>query len=120
MSCSICNGTGKIPFVKDGKVIPHTFLFCECHEDEPEHSQPLVPNMFDFPISYSFYRSLCQQHGWQDPGPEQAPTPGMPPPPIFRPRPVDKEIDQLKAQNLYLQSKLNEHIDKSKKSEGKY
>ena len=34
--------------------------------------------------------------------------------PIFRPRPVDKEIDQLKAGYIHLQKKLNEHLDKSK------
>ncbi len=31
------------------------------------------------------------------------------PEPIFRPRPVDKEIDQLKAEFLHLQKKLAEH-----------
>ena len=35
--------------------------------------------------------------------------------PVFKPRPVDKEIDQLKAGFLYLQNKFNEHLDKSKK-----
>jgi len=37
--------------------------------------------------------------------------------PIFRPRPVDKEIDQLKSSILYLQGKMNEHIDASKKAQ---
>ena len=36
--------------------------------------------------------------------------------PVFRPRPVDKEIDQLKAVYIHLQNKLNEHLDKSKKN----
>ena len=36
--------------------------------------------------------------------------------PIFKPRPVDKEIDRLKAQVIYLQNKLNTHIDKKRKS----
>lgn len=39
--------------------------------------------------------------------------------PIFRPRPIDKELDQLKAGFIHLQGKLNEHIDISKKK-GKY
>ena len=34
--------------------------------------------------------------------------------PVFKPRPVDKEIDQLKAGYIHLQSKLNEHLDKKK------
>lgn len=32
--------------------------------------------------------------------------------PVFRPRPVDKEIDQLKAGYIHLQNKLNKHLDK--------
>ena len=32
--------------------------------------------------------------------------------PVFRPRPVDREIDQLKAVYIHLQNKLNEHLDK--------
>ncbi len=34
--------------------------------------------------------------------------------PIFKPRPVDNEIDRLKSQVLNLQNKVNEHIDKNK------
>ena len=37
--------------------------------------------------------------------------------PVFRARPVDREIDQLKAGLLYLQNKLNGHLDKSKKGD---
>ena len=39
--------------------------------------------------------------------------------PIFRARPVDTEIDQLKAGFLFLQRKLAEHTDKAK-GRGKY
>jgi len=39
--------------------------------------------------------------------------------PIFRPRPVDKEIDQLKAGFIHLQNKLNGYIDKSKTAKNK-
>ena len=35
--------------------------------------------------------------------------------PVFNPRPVDREIDQLKAGFLHLQNKINKHLDKSKK-----
>ena len=37
--------------------------------------------------------------------------------PVFKPRPVDKEIDQLKAGYIHLQNKLNEHLDKSKRKD---
>ena len=38
--------------------------------------------------------------------------------PVFRPRPVDKEIDQLKAGYIHLQNKLYEHLDKKKSDKG--
>jgi len=34
--------------------------------------------------------------------------------PVFKPRPIDKEIDQLKAGYIHLQNKLNEHLSKKK------
>ena len=39
--------------------------------------------------------------------------------PVFRPRPVDKELDQLKAGFIHLQNKLNEYIDKNKNGKNK-
>lgn len=35
------------------------------------------------------------------------------PQPIFRPRPIDTKIDQVKSHNLHLQKKLAEHIQAS-------
>lgn len=32
------------------------------------HYESISREDFDFPMSYDFYRSLCQQHGWHDPG----------------------------------------------------
>ena len=37
--------------------------------------------------------------------------------PVFRPRPIDDEIDQLKSKLIYFQNKFNEHVDKSKTGE---
>ena len=34
--------------------------------------------------------------------------------PVFKSRPVDKEIDQLKAGYIHLQNRMNEHLDKKK------
>lgn len=92
--CPICNGSGFVPFVKNGKVIPNVKLFCKCHPiygDNAHYGIPIategkrpptrgtIPkgrahlyiDDFDFPMSYSVYRSLCQEHGWQDPGPDR-------------------------------------------------
>ncbi len=42
-------------------------------------------------------------------------TPQIQQQPIFRPRQIDREIDQLKGGFLFLQNKINEHIDTIKK-----
>jgi len=70
-----CDGSGLIPLRRksDNTVVPHAWTYCDCHEsNQPEYYRPypyaLKPEDFDFPISHSFYRSLCQEHGWDDPG----------------------------------------------------
>ena len=84
MDCQKCDGTGLLPFIKNGRVISHARIYCECHRDEPEHYYPVSPDDIDYPVSYSVYRSLCQQHGWDDPGPHELPEqPSRP----FVPRP---------------------------------
>ncbi len=113
-----CDGSGFLPVKKkDGSIDPHARVYCECREAENErkHYAPLKPEDFDFPMSYSFYRGLCREYGWPDTGPlEPLPKPEQPLT-VFKPRPVDKEIDQLKAQFLYVDRRLNEHLDKGKK-----
>lgn len=72
--CPKCNNIGLIPFTnKEGKLIPDVWLDCSCKKEEPEHYYPFALEDFDFPMSYSVYRSLCQQHGWPDPGPAELP-----------------------------------------------
>lgn len=74
MGCNICNGTGFVPYKnKQGQIEPHVRLYCQCY-GEPEHYQPLKPESFDYAMSYSNYRGLCQQHGWPDPGPDLGPA----------------------------------------------
>ena len=129
--CGKCEHTGLIPFKnKEGKVIPHTHLFCECNPQGYSNSYPYqyTPEMFDFPLSYSCYRSLCQQHGWADPGDDRAPE-------ISEPietkvelvryvsyQNVDGKQLSLLRKNLiqHIDEKLNERLDASKKKKGKY
>lgn len=67
--CEKCKGKGKLPWTnKEGKIVSHVWVYCECHEEEPEYPFALRPEDFDFPISYDYYRGLCQLHGWPDPG----------------------------------------------------
>jgi hypothetical protein len=72
--CEKCAHTGLIPFIKNGRVIPNVHLFCECNPQSDGCSQPYshqyTSDMFDYPMSYSFYRMLCREHGWEDSGPD--------------------------------------------------
>ena len=68
ISCSKCQDTGHLPFVKNGHAVPDAFIDCECHRPNTE-TNILHPEDFDFPMSYNFHRSLCSLHGWTDPGP---------------------------------------------------
>ncbi len=74
--CEKCNHTGLVPSKAlgkfSGKPIPNCFSDCECKQQEDrEYLYQYTPEMFDFPMSYDFYRSLCQQHSWPDPGPDR-------------------------------------------------
>ena len=77
--CSICNDKGIVPSkilgVFSGKPIPNCFSVCACKEGEFDDYQERRPDDFDFAMSYNSYRSLCQQHGWTDPGPDRPPEP---------------------------------------------
>ena len=60
--CEKCNHTGLLPFIKNGKVISHAHIYCECHKDE-EHYQPIKPEDFDFSCSYrwrSYYETYAR------------------------------------------------------------
>jgi len=99
--CGKCKDTALIPLKrKDGSVVPYAWLFCECYEEEPEHYHPVRPEDFDFPISYSYYRSLCQYHGWADPGSDVSPESDT------------REVEQVKADLLNLQAKVGELVHK--------
>jgi len=67
--CRDCNSTGLLPFKrKDGSIVPGAFLYCQCYQEPEERYHTLKPEDFDYPMSYDHYRSLCQYHGWPDPG----------------------------------------------------
>ena len=88
-----CDGSGLLPFTgKDGKIREDVHLFCDCHQqygiDVHEHTQPLAPSDFDYPMSYDFYRSLCHQHGWPDPGNDSPSQPES----VMQPQVVERVI----------------------------
>ena len=122
-----CDGSGLVPSKVlgkfSGKPIPNCFSDCECKGEEIEHYHPISPDDFDFPISYSFYRSLCQYHGWPDPGSDTLPERSEEPPTKQGIQPAPRELrDSLHKTQVYLNdltNRLNKHIDASKQK-GKY
>ncbi len=65
-----CDGTGKLPFVKDGRLILDTYIFCDCREDNPERlsQNRAKPSDFDFPMSDIFRGYSFEYSGKTDPG----------------------------------------------------
>ena len=76
--CSRCNGSGLIPFVKNGKVVPHAWIDCDCKQ-QVEHYQPITPADFDFSMSDTFRAFSYQYCNQPDPGyipqEQEAPAP---------------------------------------------
>ncbi len=102
-NCSKCGGTGLLPFIgKDGKVRNDVHLHCDCHPtygiDARETYRPSSPDEIDFPVSHSFYRSLCWQHGW-------------PVPVSDRPEEVESKTEEVVRRVVY------EHSDMSDKNQ---
>ena len=127
MKCpfELCDGSGLLPFIlPNGTISRHAKIFCECRQ-EHEFNPRLQPDDFDFPMSYAVYRSLCQEHGWPDPGadypPELEPREAAP---LFEPRPWQKDqwasVQQLRAMNLHLNNQVKELLAKRKTTRGKY
>ncbi len=120
--CEKCKSTGLLPLRRksDNSIVPFAWTYCECHKDESygcrERVHAVSPEDFDFAMSYDYHRSLCQEHGWHDPGSCELPS---------EPSPVEKVrfthvIDRVRvlrpneATRLrYLEIKFNEHLDKS-------
>lgn len=121
--CEKCKGEQKLPLInKKGKIVPYAWVFCECRI-EPEYYPSLKPSDFDFPVSFSFYRSLCQEHGWPDPGSDY--------PVEDKPQVIEHihrhihynsslsqkehdDMEQIKRKSIYIDKKLS-YFDKSKR-----
>ena len=62
-----CDGSGIIPV----KGIKGGYNFCECSpvtKAQDPHYTYTRPSDIDFPVSWTFWRGICQQEGWGDPG----------------------------------------------------
>ena len=120
MTCKKCQGTGLLPFSKNGRVITDAYLYCTCHPvygDNPpaKLSHDITPDMFDYPMSDTYRATSYRFCGVPDPG-------YVPPEPIQL-EPVTRVIEHrhsdmskddfkllrnLEGQVKYLQQKLME------------
>jgi len=87
-----------------------------CSEPKVGGYRPLLPEDFDFPISYDYYRGLCQLHGWPDPG-------SIDPPQEITDHSIIthtyQNLQPIKDHLVSLQNRLNQHIDAGRKPQRK-
>lgn len=116
-NCQKCNDTGLIPFKnKEGTIIPHTFIDCDCKEPEQERYHPIFPEDCDFPMSDTFRGFPFENCGVPDPGYVQ--------PHHLKPAEPEPEwnkrqwgyVQQLESRVLRAEGKLNTHLDKSRQT----
>ena len=107
--CDKCNQTGLLPFIKNSKVIPYAFVYCDCYHEELEHYKPTRPeSLYDFPCSPTFRAyDAWWNEGLYLPALEQPK-----PEPIYQDtewssRQFDK-VEQLRLEVLHYQKKVIE------------
>ena len=124
MTCKLCDGSGLLPFEKNGNTVAHAFINCPlCYEEPKEYYHHTHVEDFDFACSNTFRGFTYQHCGQTDP----AYSPPEPDITALEDRLNDLEaeqdlgkgwqaskvwrhqVEQMKSQVLYLQSKLNEH-----------
>ena len=65
--CNKCDGSGLIPFEKNGRVIANAWVDCQCKKPEVEHYHVIRPEYFDYPCSSTFRGFSYQYCGVVDP-----------------------------------------------------
>ncbi len=116
--CEKCNGTGLLPFIKNGKVIPYAFIDCACKKEMTEHYQPLNGDDFDFPCSYlwrAYYTETQEDKQLLPLSPrEQSEIPTIP----LSNKNVLVKMDKVLAESRYWNKKTVElfksHLDKKR------
>jgi len=113
MKCPQCGGSGRLPLLnKQGLVVPNARVYCSCHEDEPEHYQPMDVSDFDFACSSAFRAYQYDYLGQPDPCAVTATTERTKEV-IIREAPAN--LQHFRAELNHFTNKLNEHLDASKK-----
>lgn len=148
-SCSVCKDFGLVhPRRPDGKVDYGSLVYCRCRgekagrpasrphpeEDPREHYIPVTPDIIDFPVSWGFHRHYCRYYSWPDPGldrPERSTRAAdledrignleaISAEPGRMPRYYHDRLQQLEGRVLHGEAKLQEHLEKSQKGQGKH
>lgn len=117
-----CDGKGLIPFVKDERVIPFAWLYCDCHtiqgiNPEPERYRDIRPEDYDYPLSETFRAWTFEHCGVPDPGysPQLKERIRLEVEPV-EPEPLKhSEFIQLRSEMNFVRNTMNKHIDKAKK-----
>ena len=129
--CEKCNHTGLLPFEKNGRVIPNTFLDCECKKQEVERYQSIGPEDYDFPLSDTYRGFSFEYCGVPDPAESLSPVSLMEERvSILEDNTVEKEtrridgylVDYEPMGRLIrdLNKKIKEHITSTDKKRTKY
>lgn len=111
-----CDGSGLIPFVKNGRTVPFAWVHCECREDKEPYQSHRIED-FDFPMSDSFRGYSFQYCGETDPGYMQRDITDeelMPIKEVIKEEISYKQLDSIRGQLIYIQNKLNNHLDKKR------
>ncbi len=113
MACTICKGKKLLPFKrKDGSILPHAWIDCECKQEEPVRFRNTRPEDFDFPVSGAFREYTFGNYGrpWEKRSasiPQVQPEAKAP-----ESQPWDKrqqyQIDQTRAELTHIKQKLLE------------
>ena len=133
MTCKLCDGSGLLPFEKNGSTVAHAFINCPlCYEEPKEYYHHTHVEDFDFACSNTFRGFTYQHCGQTDPA-------YSPPEPditaledrlsdleaeaSFRgsiPRQYTGELQQVKGLVLFLQGKVDGLRTKRKRKEDSY
>ena len=123
-----CDGSGLIPFKKNGQIVPYAWSHCDCHpiyglEPEPERYHIPEPEDYDFPMSSTFRAYSFEYCEREDPGKgpaviEKEVGPFLLPEPEWA-KPQWDYIQQLRAMVNYLNNKVTE-LQVKRKPRGQY
>ena len=116
--CDKCHNTGRIPFIKSGRVIANAWVYCECYDPPRDHYSAVTPSDYDFPCSGTFRAASFEYCNRPDPAeiPEKQDLTGiearldgledMVALPGVVPKKYEHQLEQVRAEVNYLKTKV--------------